>query len=65
MPHGLGSIPSSKQKGVPRSCIKWKTFIGRMQVGKGNVLAKSGLFQARSPSYGKGRGLSGRLPHEC
>lgn len=39
-----------------RSCTKWKAFIG----GSGQerkFLTKSGLFQARSPFFGDGRGL--------
>ena len=27
--HELGSIPSSKQRGALRSCIKWKAIISR------------------------------------
>lgn len=29
MIHELDSIPSNKQRGAPKSYIKWKAFIGR------------------------------------
>lgn len=40
--------------------MKWKTY-GRRGQGKEVILAKSGLFQARSPFFGGG--ISGGLFH--
>ena len=31
MVHESGSIQSNRQKGTPRSCTKWKNFIGRSE----------------------------------
>lgn len=29
--HGSGSIPSGKKRDVPKSCVKWESFIGRRE----------------------------------
>lgn len=38
--YGLGSIPSSRWKGAPRSCTNWQTFIGRRGCEQGTHISK-------------------------
>ena len=52
MIHESGSIPSSKQKGAPRSQTKWKTLLGKKRQIKEVILAKNRWFQTRLPSFG-------------
>lgn len=47
MIHELGSVPSSKREGAPRSCTKWKAFIERGR-GRRNGLPRGPLGVERA-----------------
>ena len=47
MIHELGSIPSSGQKGAPKSCTKRKTFIGRREKDK-EVTSEEGTVRGKA-----------------
>ena len=58
----MGSIPSSKEKGVLRSCTKWKVLIGK-KVGQKKLLAKGNDCSGGFPLGKRARSLSYRLLH--
>ena len=52
----LGSIPPNKQKRAPKSCVKWKAFIGRNGLGQGNYQQKKRLLRQGLLSKVEARG---------
>lgn len=54
----MNQVASSKKKGVPGICPKWKVSVGRKEQGQG---------KNRLPhlSLGDGKGVSDGLPHYC
>ena len=53
-----GSIPTSKDRGAPRNCTKYKIFIGRRGKGKGKRKKERRKKERKKERKRKGEGES-------